>query len=116
MKAEDVAKYIINRGIYKKVPVTAFELNKILYILHRLTDILDDPNFTYTEYDPRITSIYEKYRRGSLPLYFKQDCEITLTNEQDKIIDGCLKFNMSDLIRICESDELMLSIYNKIKE
>lgn len=71
MKTEDVAKYIINRGIHKKDPVTAFGLNKILYILHKLTGILDDPKFIYTEYGPRIDSIYKKYRKNPLPIFVK---------------------------------------------
>lgn len=105
MKYEDVAKYIINRSLDKKKPISNLALNKILYILHKLTGVLDDPNFTYTQYGPAILDIYKKFALGALPNYRRQDCEIILTIEQDKIIDKCLEFWTNDLIRICKNND-----------
>lgn len=103
MKYEDVAKYIINRSLDKKKPINNLALNKILYILHTLTGILDDPNFTYTEYGPAIMDIYKKFALGALPNYRRQDCEIVLTIKHDKIIDKCLQKSTNELIKMCKN-------------
>lgn len=83
--------------MHKNKPINTLRLSHILYIIQKLTGILEDPYFTYTEYGPSMKNLNNKFTLGALPIYNEQDCKITLSLQHDNIIDKCLKLHLNDL-------------------
>ncbi len=106
MKAENVAKHIINYCLSIDNPISNLQLQKILYfidIYHLIRTnkrLIEDENFKAWDYGPVIENIYRKYSFfASNPINIYQD----FTEEFDENIRGELYGYIDKLSKIYPS-------------
>lgn len=99
MKAQDVAKYIINYCLEIEKPITNLQLQKILYFVqgeyyrHTKQFLIDDDFYAW-QYGPVIRSVYEDYCvYGGAKIYERNN--IPLNEDTKKIINPVIEKYMS---------------------
>lgn len=94
MKALEVAKYIINKGIDKDKPVSNLQLQKILYFSHidvlkaKKEKLIDDGQFEAWDYGPVLRDVYNEFSPyGATKLTIKEELSDSLDKNIKDIVD-----------------------------
>ena len=94
MKALEVAKYIVNRGIDRNKPISNLQLQKILYFSNidviRECDkkLITDGQFEAWDYGPVLREVYNKFSHyGATKLTIREEVEEKLDADVKKIVD-----------------------------